>query len=91
MTYSEAKKLATKKMRKWTYEHTEAETAMRALIPAHLNADELIINSWNNAGETADSELNDQILMGYATTLAQAEVEVFKATALMFIDQDCTS
>jgi hypothetical protein len=63
---------------RWTASHAEADKFVRGLIPEHLNADELIANSWDNAGSTE-------------TETPEREVEVFLSTAEMYIDQDCST
>ena len=57
------------------HEYTTLEVWARSIIPAHLNADELIANSWGNAGDAGD------------LTVA----ECFRTTVLEYIDQNCSS
>ena len=72
----------------WTRQHDESDAKIRALIPSHLNADELIANSWVNA---AQSDIAEAVREGWAATLEESEIQAFEATALMYIDQNCSS
>lgn len=53
---------------------------MRKLIPAHLNADEIIDNALINAGDT-DLGQNPGMTVE----------DAFESTVFMYIDQDCSS
>ncbi len=55
-----------------------AETEIRAIIPADLDADELIANSWNNVTNATDRD-------------TERHIREFKDTAIMYIDQGCSS
>lgn len=55
-----------------------ADRWAKRLIPSHLDAAELIANAWGNAADAADATVDEQ-------------VQVFKQTVLMYIDQDCST
>ena len=60
-----------------------AEEQARALIPAHLDADELVANPWINAADIDDK--------GIYESVEENMFACFHATVDLYIDQDCSS